>query len=95
MPSCFFVVAVVMGSAPIHCVKTEAVPGFPVGGGANPPGGRQHMILPNFAKNCMKLRKFWATGGGRSPGAPPRNPPLQDDCEEVYFVLVAVTVIGH
>ena len=22
--------------------------------------GRQHLILPNFAKNCMKLRKFWA-----------------------------------
>ena len=22
------------------------------------------MILPNFAKNCMKLRKFWAVGGG-------------------------------
>ena len=40
-----------------------ADPGFPVGGGTNPPGGgRQHMILPNFAKNCMKLRKFWALG---------------------------------
>ena len=38
-------------------------PGFPIGGGANPPGGRQHMILSNFAKNCMKLRKFWAMGG--------------------------------
>ena len=48
-----------------------ADPGFPVGGGANPLGGRQHMILPNFAKNCMKLRKFWAVGG-----APPLNPPL-------------------
>ena len=45
--------------------------GFPVGGGANPPGGRQHMILPNFAKNCMKLRKFWAVGRGA-----PLNPPL-------------------
>ena len=41
----------------------EADPGFPVGGGANPPRGRQHMILPNFAKNCMKLRKIWAMGG--------------------------------
>ena len=36
--------------------------GFPAGGGANPPGWRQHMILPNFAKNCMKLRTFWAVG---------------------------------
>ena len=26
------------------------------------------MILPNFAKNCMKLRKFWAVGG-----APPKS----------------------
>ena len=39
--------------------------GFPVGGGANP-RGRQHMILPNFAKNCIKLRKFWAVGRPRS-----------------------------
>ena len=22
-----------------------------------------NMILPNFPKNCMKLRKFWAVGG--------------------------------
>ena len=22
-------------------------------------GGHQHMILPNFVKNCMKLRKLW------------------------------------
>ena len=34
------------------------------------------MILPNFAKNCVKLRKLWAMGeGGRVPGVPP-NPPL-------------------
>ena len=33
------------------------------------------MILPNFPKNCMKLRKFWAVGGG-TPGAPPLDPPL-------------------
>ena len=35
---------------------------------ANPPGrGRQHTILPNFPKNRMKLRKYWA---------PPLDPPL-------------------
>ena len=39
--------------------------------GANPPGGRQHMILPNFAKNCMKLRKFWAVGGRARQVRPP------------------------
>ena len=44
--------------------------------GANPPGGAPTydlaMILPNFAKNCMKLRKFWAIGG-RVLGAPPKS----------------------
>ena len=45
-------------------------PGFPGGGGTDPRGGRQHMILSNFLKNCMKSRKFWAVGG-RAPGAPP------------------------
>ena len=54
----------------------EADPGFPIGGGANPPGGRQHMILPNFAKNCMKLRKIWAVRGARAGAASPQNPPL-------------------
>ena len=34
-----------------------------------PPRGSQHMILPSFAKNCMKLRTFWAMGGVRR-GAP-------------------------
>ena len=54
---------------------TGADAGFPVGGGADPLGGRQHTILLNFPKNCMKSRKFWAVGGG-APGAPPLNPPL-------------------
>ena len=35
-----------------------ADPGFPVGGGANPPGGRQHMILPNFAKKLHEIEKI-------------------------------------
>ena len=39
-------------------------PGFPLGGGADPLGGRQHTILSKFPKNCMKSRKFWAMGGG-------------------------------
>ena len=25
-------------------------------------GGYQHMILPNFPKNCMQLRKCWVIG---------------------------------
>ena len=44
-----------------------ADPGFPQQG-APTLWGRQHMILPNFPKNCMKVRKFLA--GGR--GGPPR-----------------------
>ena len=39
-----------------------ADPGFPRGGGANTPGGRQHTILPNFPKNCMKLKEFGPRG---------------------------------
>ena len=45
-----------------QCIPGED-PGFPIGGGTNPPGGCQHIILPNFVKNCMKLRKFWSVGG--------------------------------
>ena len=55
---------------PMFYQEPGADPEFPVGGGANPPGGYQHMILPNFVKNCMKLRKFWAAGGP-AQGMPP------------------------
>ena len=27
------------------------------------PGGHQHTILPNFPKNCMKLKEFGPPGG--------------------------------
>ena len=37
--------------------------------------GCQHTIFPNFPKNCMKMRKFWAVGA-RAPGAPPLDPQL-------------------
>ena len=43
------------------------------------------MILPNFTKNCMKLRKFWAVGGGTRQGRP-INPPLG----KVMFSQVSV-----
>ena len=36
-------------------------------------GGGQHTNLPDFPKNCMKLRKFWSVGG---PGGVPLDPPL-------------------
>ena len=44
-------------------IITGADPGFPIGVGANHPGeGGQHTKLPNFPKNCMKLRKIRAVG---------------------------------
>ena len=63
----------------ICCCGSGADPGFPVGGGANRRGGgggRQHTKLSNFPKNCMKLRKFRAMGGGGGRPLLPLNPPL-------------------
>ena len=36
---------------------------FPEEGAPTPRGGRQHTILPNFPKNCMKLKEFGPGGG--------------------------------
>ena len=46
--------------------------------GRQPSGrGCQHTILPNFPKNCMKMRKFWAVGVARAGSTPlPLDPPL-------------------
>ena len=52
-----------------------ADPGFPVGRGANHPGGHQ-IILQHFVQNCMKLRKFWAVGEGGECRVHPLNLPL-------------------
>ena len=38
-------------------------------------GGCQHKILPNFPKNCMKLKEFGPSGKGRVSRAP-LDPPL-------------------
>ena len=37
---------------------------FPEEGAPTLQGGRQHTILPNFPKNCMKLKEF-GPGGAR------------------------------
>ena len=42
-----------------------------------PRGGRQHTILPNFPKNCMKLKEFGPPGGGARPKFYYVDPPLQ------------------
>ena len=46
----------------VQATDSVADPGFPRGGGANPPGGRQHTILLNFPKNCVKLKEFGLPG---------------------------------
>ena len=38
---------------------------FPEEGAPTLRGGRQHTILPNFPKNCMKLKEFGPPGGAR------------------------------
>ena len=42
------------------------------GEGNSPGRGRQHTVLPNFPKNCMKFERIWTPGGGgRASLAPP------------------------
>ena len=45
---------------------------FPEEGAPTPQVGCQHMILPYFPKNCMKLEEFGPHGGAR-----PSHPPLR------------------
>ena len=60
-----------------HCYNVSPVadPGFPRGGGANSPGGRQHTILPNFPKKVHEIERIWTPGGGegRVPCTPLRS----------------------
>ena len=51
---------------------TGADPGFPIGGGANPPGGCQHIILQNFAKKLHETEKILGCRG-HAPGVPPKS----------------------
>ena len=57
--------------------RPGADPGFPVGGGANPPGGAPTY---DFAKFCEKLHEIekilGRREGARARGASPLNPPL-------------------
>ena len=46
------------------------------------------MILPNFPKNCMKWRKYWAVGGG-APEKPPLDPPVLYTYDIVNFSFVS------
>ena len=61
---------------------TEALagvdPGFPVGGGANPPGeeGAPTYDFAKFREKLHEIETILGCRGGRVPGAPPLNPPL-------------------
>ena len=55
-------------------------PGFPVGGGANPPGEDPNIQI--FPKNCMKFRKFWSVRGGGAT-----DPPLVTNVKVCSHVL--------
>ena len=58
-------------------VNAVADPGFPRGGGVNPPGGgREHTIFPKFPENCMNLD---AQRWGCIPHASPLDPPIEWD----------------
>ena len=47
-------------------------PRFPVGGGANPPGGvRQHTNLPDFPKKLHEIKKILVCRGGMRREYPP------------------------
>ena len=52
---------------------------FPEEGALTPEGGRQPIIWSIFPENCMKMKKFWARGGGTRPSRPPLDPPLGCD----------------
>ena len=65
---------------------------FPGGGANSPGGGRQHTILPNFPKNCMKLKEFGCPGGARAPCAPPKSATVFVQFTEQRSVTVSVSL---
>ena len=57
--------------------KSGADPGFPIGGGASPPGAATY----DFAKFCEKLheiKKILGRGGAHTGVVPPLNRPLHN-----------------
>ena len=90
------VVWVGLGSGPknsqnfgIYNLHSVADPGFSQGGastirgGGWGEGGRQHMILPKFPENCMKMKEF------RPPGACNTRAPLRSIMTQHPLVQLA------
>ena len=77
--------------------SSGADPEFPVGGGANPPGGGANIQI--FPKNCMKLRTFWfiGGGGGARAGGAPLDPPLfmYHNFRQIYWILFIPLYLGN
>ena len=48
---------------------------FPQGGAPTP---KSAIIFQIFAENCMKMKEFGPPGGGRVPGAPRLDPPMEN-----------------
>ena len=44
--------------------------------------GRQHTCLPDFPKNCVKLRKCWSVGGSACQGRPLGSATVKDGWSE-------------
>ena len=61
---------------PIYDTIQWRIQDFPEEGAPTPQGGRQHTILLNFRKNCMKLKEFGPPGGGAHPKFYYVDPPL-------------------
>ena len=53
-----------------------ADPGFPVGGGVDPLGGRGPPTWVLFSKNVCENKRIWSRREGHAPGTPPLDPPM-------------------
>ena len=58
-------------SPPFENLLTVADPGFSVGGGADPLGGRRPPTRTLFGENICENERIGSCCGGRAPGAPP------------------------
>ena len=68
-----------------------ADPGFPVGGGADPRGGCQHIIFAKFCKKLHEIEKILGRRGARAGHAPPKSATGQPEWVAHPFLPVNLT----
>ena len=51
------------------------------------------MILPNFPKNCMKLRNFWAVKWGAQRSLPHLDPPMPSVVDPTFIGVPPESVL--